>query len=113
MWGQPLKPWIDTEKDYYLIWTNQSQYGGYTEFAGYVDESCEEEMRVLRHVNGLGFYKHNPYVHGGIKLQVINNELDSRLFAVVGGIALIRADICEKYLPEYCKPYICKCGEFL
>jgi len=33
----------------------------------------------------------------------INSEADVKVFCMFGGHAIIRADICEKYLPEFCE----------
>ena len=38
--------------------------------------------------------------------MVINSLEDAIVYLIYGGQAVIKADICERYLPQFCEDYI-------
>ena len=40
------------------------------------------------------------------KPMVINSEMDAAIFLIYGGQAIVREDICKKYLAEFWQDYI-------
>lgn len=96
----------DIMKDatYYWIELEDNYIGGQTEWVGWFDEDRKLEIRRLRPVKPEGVIKMCAQVNG--KLLVINSHTDAIVFLTYGGQAIVREDICKKYLPEFLKDYI-------
>lgn len=87
--------WIELEDDY---------IGGQTEWIGWFNEERTLEIRRLRPVKTKGAIEMCTRVNG--KPMVINSQMDAMVFLIYGGQAIVREDICEKYLPEFLQDYI-------
>lgn len=87
--------WIELEDDY---------IGGQTEWVGWFDEEHTLEIRRLRPVKPRGAIEMCTKFNG--KPMVINSQMDAMVFLLYGGQAIVREDICEKYLPEFMKDFI-------
>lgn len=96
---------IDDSSIYYWIYLNEDgSCGGQTEWTGWANREATLEIRRLRPVQ--------PY--NAIQLcaatyqqpLIINSHADVIVFLIYGGQAIIRADICEKYLGDTFKEFI-------
>lgn len=87
--------WIELEDDY---------IGGQTEWIGWFNEERTLEIRRLRPVKPKGAIEMCTRVNG--KPMVINSQMDAMVFLIYGGQAIVREDICEKYLPEFLQDFI-------
>lgn len=38
--------------------------------------------------------------------MIINSEIDAAIFLIYGGNAIVKADICEQYLPQFMETFI-------
>lgn len=95
---------IDAEAPYYWIKANGDEIGGQTLFVGWVGEPGGKERRVLREVYPEAAIKLCTDVCG--KPMVLNSKEDAETFLVYGGEAIVRKDICEKYLSWYLEEFI-------
>lgn len=98
---------IDEDADYYYITLGESwdgEYGlrGMTMWTGFTDE--KDDIRELMPVNP------ERILEDGTEddIMVLNSGEDVAAFIGYGGTALVRADICKKYLPWVMKPIIIK-----
>jgi len=87
--------WIQLEDDY---------VGGQTEWVDWFDEECTIEIRRLRPIKPKEAIKMCTQING--RPMVVNSGTDAMIFLIYGGQAIIRKDICEKYLPEFMDDYI-------
>lgn len=87
--------WIELEDDY---------IGGQTEWIGWFNEERTLEIRRLRPVKPKEAIEMCTRVNG--KPMVINSQMDAMVFLIYGGQAIVREDICEKYLPEFLQDFI-------
>lgn len=87
--------WIELEDDY---------IGGQTEWIGWFNEERTLEIRRLRPVKPKGAIELCTQING--KPMVINSQMDAMVFLIYGGQAIVREDICEKYLPEFLQDFI-------
>lgn len=78
--------------------------GGQTEWAGWADKKYTKERRRLRPVIAKNAIELCTRVHG--KPLVLNEERDTHIFRLFGGEAIVKKEICEKYLPEFLKDFI-------
>ncbi|SCJ93019.1 HTH-type transcriptional regulator immR [uncultured Eubacterium sp.] len=90
---------IAEDTDYYWIELESDHIGGQTCWAGWADEESKMEIRVLRPVIPESAIAMCTMAKG--KPMVLNSELDAKTFLVYGGQAIVRKDICEKYLPQF------------
>jgi len=93
---------LDMEAIYYWIETDESMIGGQTMWAGWTKD--KKEIRVLRPVIPDKAIEACTEMFG--KPMVLNSEDDARIHLIFGGHAIVRKDICEKYLPWYLEPFI-------
>lgn len=98
---------IDKDADYYYITLGESwdgEYGlrGMTMWTGFTDE--KDDIRELMPVNP------ERILEDGTEddIMVLNSGEDVAAFIGYGGTALVREDICNKYLPWVMKPIIIK-----
>lgn len=99
----------DTAK-YYWISSDRFSHGGQTEWVGWADKACTKEVRRLRFVNpakAIDMYK----IAWDEDMLVINSKETVDLFLMFGGEAIVRVDICHKYLSWFEGPYICDGAE--
>lgn len=89
---------------YYWIWMDEKHIGGQTLWTGWQDEACTKEIRRLRPVAP------DKVMEIGEKtkkrIMVVNSKSDAEIFQICGGEAVVRKDICEQYLPMFCREYI-------
>lgn len=95
---------IVEDKTYYWIELEDDYIGGQTEWIGWFNEECTLEIRRLRPVKPEGAIEMCTRVNG--KPMVINSQMDAMVFLIYGGQAIVRGDICEKYLPEFLQDFI-------
>ena len=84
---------------YYWIELYDDYIGGQTEWVGWLDEEHTLERRRLCPVKPKEAIEMCRQVNG--KPMVINSQMDAMVFLIYGGQAIVRGDICEKYLPEF------------
>ena len=93
---------IEEDAAYYWIYINHDgSFGGQSSWAGWADESKGLEIRRLRPVNPQAAIAW--CTDTAEPPMFIYSEADVKVFCMFGGHAIIRADICEKYLPEFCE----------
>lgn len=95
---------IVEDATYYWIEMNDNNIGGQTEWIGWADEERTLEIRRLRAVEPSGAIEMCTLVNG--KPMVINSQMDAVVFLIYGGQAIVREDICEKYLPQFLEDFI-------
>lgn len=95
---------IVEDKTYYWIELEDDYIGGQTEWIGWFNEERTLEIRRLRPVKPKGAIEMCTRVNG--KPMVINSQMDAMVFLIYGGQAIVREDICEKYLPEFLQDFI-------
>lgn len=95
---------IVEDKTYYWIELEDDYIGGQTEWIGWFNEERTLEIRRLRPVKPKGAIEMCTRVNG--KPMVINSQIDAMVFLIYGGQAIVREDICEKYLPEFLQDFI-------
>ena len=94
------------EADYYWITLKDDYIEGQTEWVGWADENQTQEIRRLCLVKPEAAIQICTQLKG--KPMVLNSEEDAITFRIYGGEAIVRTDICEQYLPEFAREYICK-----
>lgn len=98
---------IEANSIYYWIYITKDHYiGGHTQWVGWADDKCTREKRVLREVNSLKAFDVCTKLYG--KPFIINSVEDIDIFYLVGGQALVKAEVCEKHMPEFYRDYIVK-----
>lgn len=95
---------IMEESEYFWISIENGTIGGQTQWVGWADEKKSNEIRRLRPVKPQNAIYFCTTVCG--KPMVLNSEKDAILFLRYGGQAIVRKDICEKYLPQFMGDYI-------
>ena len=95
---------IDEESYYFWIYADDDEIGGQTVWQGWADEDKKTEIRVLREVHPENAIHACTLTKG--KPMVINSKEEAEVFMVFGGHAIIKKEICEKYLPWFMKPYL-------
>lgn len=95
---------IAKDAKYYWIEMQDDYIGGQTKWVGWADAERKFEIRKLRPVIPERAIKHCSEVIG--RPMVLNSEIDAAVFLLYGGQAIVRADICKKYLPEFLEDYI-------
>lgn len=95
---------IVEDTTYYWIELKDDYIGGQTEWIGWFNEERTLEIRRLRPVKPKGAIEMCTRVNG--KPMVINSQMDAMVFLIYGGQAIVREDICEKYLPEFLQDFI-------
>lgn len=96
---------IDPDAEYYFIeWGNNLEdISAHTQWIGF-DEKMKHELRRIAPVDPIEYLTlHKRLCHTFV---VINDEEDVYAFSQFRGQALIKADICEKYLPSFCRNFI-------
>lgn len=97
------------DASYYWIFSIGDKIGGQTMWDGWLDNKAKIERRVLREVNPVPAMQLCKETKGNP--AVINSEEDAKLFLLFGGHAIIKKDVCEKFLPQFIEPYYIKSGE--
>lgn len=95
---------IVSDAIYYWIEIKDDYIGGQTVWIGWNDEERTQEIRRLRPVEADRAIEMCTRVNG--KPMVINSQEDVMVFLIYGGQAIIREDICKKYLPEFLEDFI-------
>lgn len=95
---------ITEDADYYWIELGDDSIGGQTQWVGWADEEHRLEILSLRPVKPRGAIDVCTEVMG--KPMVLNSQLDAAVFLIYGGQAIVRADICREYLPEFLEAVI-------
>ena len=97
----------EIEEDVVYFWIElgeQDDYGGQTEWIGWANEEKTLEIRRLRPVDPRGAIEMCIHLSG--KPMLLNNKEDAEVFRIFGGNAIVKAEICKKYLPEFYRDYI-------
>jgi len=94
---------LDENAIYYWIEADDDRIGGQTQWVGWTDESRDIEIRELRPVIPQKAIEFCSKIYG--KPMVLNSREDASTFIIFGGAAIVRKDICEKYLPWFLKYY--------
>jgi transcriptional regulator with XRE-family HTH domain len=95
---------ITEDAEYYWIELKDDYIGGQTQWVGWADNEYKLEIRRLRPVKPKGAIEACMRIIE--KPMVINSQLDAAVFLIYGGQAIVRADICEQYLPEFMEDFI-------
>lgn len=96
---------IDESAEYYWITLDDGEHvGGHTVWAGWADEAQTVEIRKLRPVIPEAAAKLCTEVYE--RPMFVNRREDAELFRIFGGHAIVRTDICERHLPEFCTEYV-------
>lgn len=97
------RPTEDCKDIYYMILTSNGEIGGYTEFFDFVDPDNGnfDEIRILRPLSAKTI--NTSYFQD---LMIINKKEDIILYFKFAEKALVKKEICEKYLRQYCEPII-------
>ncbi len=95
---------IVEEATYYWIYMEEGYMGGQTEWIGWADDKRTQEIRRLRPVKPREAIELCTRAIG--KPMVINHIEDALVFLIYGGQAIVRKDICEKYLSSFFEDYI-------
>lgn len=100
---------IDEDADYFAIsLDNTHNISAQTEWAGWVNSDMTHEIRKIRSVNPHAFISLWKSLCESVML--INSPEDVDTFLIFGGNALVKAEICKKYLPQFCEPFIVRRG---
>lgn len=95
---------IEKESIYYWIYGFEGQMGGQTEFVSWLDKLGGKEIRKLRQVKPERAIEMCTKIIG--KPMVLNSHEDAIIFMIYGGHAIVKKDICEKYMPWYLEDFI-------
>lgn len=96
---------VDETSEYYWIHSEEnSMIGGQTKWVGWVDETYTLEVRILRSVIPMRAIEACTQAHG--RPMLLNEEEDVIAFRMFGGHAIVRKEICERYLPEFLEDFI-------
>lgn len=96
---------IDESAIYYWIYFgDKNDFGGQSEWVGWADEERTLEVRRLRPVIPQAAIKLCTSVYE--RPMLINSKADALIFRIFGGHAIVKADICKKYLPEFYEDYV-------
>ena len=99
------KKYIAPECSYYCVFIDRENcVGGQTTWAGWADADHTYEVRRLRPINPAHMFEEYSRLEG--TPLIINTVDDIRIFYLLGGTAIVRTDLCESYMPEFCKDYI-------
>ena len=87
---------------YWIFWDETGEFGGISQWAGWANQSQTLELRELRPLTPTPeMVSSLSQVYG--KPLVINSAEDVEIFCIFGGHALIRTDLCKRYLPIFCE----------
>ena len=89
---------------YWIYFDDEGNIGGQTNWVGWTDETRELEIRKLCPVIPEAAVEVCTEMYG--KPLVINDKEDADIFRIFGGQAIVKKEICEQYLPEFCEDYI-------
>lgn len=104
---------IDEDTVYYWI-ELQDELGylsGHTAWAGWADRKMGIEIRKLRPIRPNGVIENCKKL--STRILVINSKSDAEAFLHFGGNAIVNADICDRYLPEFIEDYIVKSDDHI
>jgi len=98
---------IEVDSSYYWIFISEGNcFGGLTQWTGWADDKYSLEIRKLRNVDPTKAYAVCTRQFG--KPLLINRVEDIDIFYLLGGHALVKAEVCEKYMPEFSQNFIAK-----
>lgn len=98
---------IDEHAMYYWIYFgDQGDFCGQTEWVGWTDETMTVEIRRLRPVIPQKAIEMCSTAYK--KPMLVHSRADAEAFRIFGGHAIVKAEICKKYLPEFYEDFICK-----
>ena len=97
---------IDPNSEYYAISLDDKMttISAQTQWVGWANEEMTYERRRIRPVIPSKFLQLCKSLRDSI--IVINCKEDVDAFLVFGGRALVKTDICKKYLPAFCEDFI-------
>ncbi|SHK15181.1 helix-turn-helix domain-containing protein [Desulforamulus aeronauticus] len=96
---------VDQSAVYYWIhFGDDGMIGGQTEWVGWADEDYKIEIRRLRPVIPVKAIEGCTKVFG--RPLLINEEKDVVVFRLFGGHAIVKQEICERFLPEFLEDFI-------
>ncbi|MEG6585415.1 helix-turn-helix domain-containing protein [Dendrosporobacter sp. 1207_IL3150] len=96
---------VDENSEYYWVQSEEnSVIGGQTEWVGWLDEMRTLEVRRLRPVIPLRAIEACIQAHS--RPMLLNEEEDVIVFRMFGGHAIVRKEICERYLPEFLENFL-------
>lgn len=96
---------VDESSEYYWIHSEENNViGGQTEWIGWSDETRTLEVRRLRPVIPMKAIEACTKMYG--RPMLLNDEDDVIVFRLFGGQAIVRKEICERYLPEFLEEFI-------
>lgn len=97
----------ETEEYYWInsyIKEGERIIGGQTYWVGWINEKKKIEKRKLRLVNAINAIDSCTHIYG--KPMILNEEKDVIIFLLFGGEAIVKKEICEKYLPEFLEDFV-------
>jgi len=90
---------IDDNSTYFWIYyRDNGDCGGQTSWVGWTDDSRKTEIRRLCPVDPLKAIE-ACIEYSGSRPMLVNEVLDVRVFSIFGGEALIKEEVCRKYIP--------------
>jgi transcriptional regulator with XRE-family HTH domain len=96
---------VDRDAEYYWIHSEEKDIiGGQTEWIGWFDKAHKIEIRRLRPVIPMSAIKMCTDVYE--RPMLLNEEEDAIVFRIFGGHAIVKQEICKRYLPEFLKDFI-------
>lgn len=97
---------IDPNAEYYAIYLDDKMttLSAQTQWVGWANKEMTLERRKIHPVIPSKYLELCKNLCDSI--IVINSREDVAAYLVFGGRALIKTDICEKYLPSFCKEFI-------
>lgn len=103
---------IDANTDYYAIFLDEdlTTMSLQTEWVGWANSDMTHEVRQIRPVIPHKYIELCKTLCESI--MVINCKEDVDAFLVFGGKALVKANICEQYLPHFCEKFVVRRGEY-
>ncbi|WP_312561468.1 helix-turn-helix transcriptional regulator [Anaerospora sp.] len=96
---------VDKDSEYYWVRSEDGIIGGQTMWVGYVDETCTLDVRRLRTVVPMLALAECIRICG--RPMILNEVEDAMVYRMYGGHAIVKKEICERYLPEFLEDFIC------
>ena len=98
--------YIDSDSDYYAISLEEDRTTMLlqTEWIGWANDDMIYEVRQIRPVVPHKYIAVCKTLNESI--MVVNAEEDVDAFLVFGGKALVKAEMCEQYLPRFCEKFV-------
>lgn len=99
---------MESAKYYYIRYNKEidwlDAFSGYTMWTGFTEDM--DDIRGLAPINAAAFMEFYRDRESNKKPMVINDDQDFGAYFIYGGEALIREELCRKYIPQLMHPII-------